>query len=59
MMMTLGLFVFMLERCLIRSCSCSAAGGFASNNRVGFRPSLQFAGPDNDTLTLSSVLLPS
>ncbi|MGC0910156.1 phage tail protein [Pantoea agglomerans] len=31
---------------------------FPSNSRVGLRPSTQFLGPENDTLTLSGTLIP-
>lgn len=58
MMMTLGLFVFMLETVPYQELQLQRSWRFPSNNRVGFRPSLQFAGPDTDTLTLSGVLLP-
>ena len=50
MMMTLGLFVFMLETVPYQELQLQRSWRFPSNNRVGFRPSLQFAGPDNDTL---------
>lgn len=58
MMMTLGLFVFMLETVPYQELQLQRSWRFPSNSRVGFRPSLQFAGPDTDTLTLSGVLLP-
>lgn len=58
MMMTLGLFVFMLETVPYQELQLQRSWRFPSNNRVGFRPSLQFTGPDTDTLTLSGVLLP-
>ncbi|MDF7786470.1 phage tail protein [Pantoea stewartii] len=58
MMMTLGLFVFMLETVPYQELQLQRSWRFPSNSRVGFRPALQFAGPDTDTLTLSGVLLP-
>ncbi|MCH9300021.1 phage tail protein [Pantoea allii] len=58
MMMTLGLFVFMLETVPYQELQLQRSWRFPSNNRVGLRPSLQFAGPDTDTLTLSGILLP-
>lgn len=58
MMMTLGLFVFMLETVPYQELHLQRSWRFPSNSRVGLRPSLQFAGPDTDTLTLSGVLLP-
>jgi len=58
MMMTLGLFVFMLRTVPYQELQYQRSWRFPSNSRVGVRPSLQFLGPDNDTLTLSGVLLP-
>lgn len=58
MMMTLGLFVFMLKTVPYQELQYQRSWRFPSNSRVGVRPSLQFLGPDNDTLTLSGVLLP-
>lgn len=56
--MTLGLFVFMLKTVPYQELQYQRSWRFPSNSRVGVRPSLQFLGPDNDTLTLSGVLLP-
>ncbi|MFZ4214985.1 phage tail protein, partial [Pantoea endophytica] len=58
MMMTLGLFVFMLKTVPYQELQLQRSGRFPSNSRVGVRPALQFLGPDNDTITLSGVLLP-
>lgn len=58
MMMTLGLFVFMLKTVPYQELQFQRSWRFPANNRVGVRPSLQYLGPDNDTLTLSGVLLP-
>lgn len=58
MMMTLGMFVFMLKTVPYQELQLQRSWRFPANSRVGLRPSLQFLGPDNDTLTLSGVLLP-
>ena len=58
MMMTLGLFVFMLKTVPYQELQLQRSWRFPSNSRVGVRPALQFLGPDNDTITLSGVLLP-
>ncbi|WP_130831092.1 phage tail protein [[Erwinia] mediterraneensis] len=58
MMMTLGLFVFMLKTIPYQELQYQRNWRFPTNSRVGLRPSVQFLGPDNDTLTLSGVLLP-
>lgn len=58
MMMTLGLFVFMLKTVPYQELQHQRSWRFPTNNRVGYRPTAQFLGPDNDTVTLSGVLLP-
>jgi len=58
MMMTLGMFVFMLETVPYQELQLQRSWRFPSNSRVGVRPALQFLGPDNDSLTLTGVLLP-
>ncbi|WP_312836750.1 phage tail protein [Pantoea sp.] len=58
MMMTLGLFVFMLNTVPYQELQHQRSWSFPANNRVGYRPSVQFTGPDNDSVTLSGVLLP-
>ncbi|WP_243078918.1 phage tail protein [Pantoea sp. MQR6] len=58
MMMTLGLFVFMLRTVPYQELQYQRSWRHATNSRVGYRPSSQFLGPDNDTVTLSGVLLP-
>ncbi|HCC77024.1 phage tail protein [Atlantibacter hermannii] len=59
MMMTLGLFVFMLKTVPFQQLQLQQQWRHASNNRVGLRPSLQFLGPDSDVITLSGVLMPA
>ncbi|KGT95245.1 tail assembly protein [Erwinia typographi] len=58
MMMTLGLFVFMLKTVPYQQLQYQRSWRFPTNSRVGVRPAMQFLGPDNDTVTLSGVLLP-
>ena len=58
MMMTLGLFVFMLKTVPYQELQHQRSWRFPTSSRVGVRPSVQFLGPDNDTITLSGVLLP-
>lgn len=59
MMMTLGMFVFTLKTVPYQELQQQKEWRHASNNRVGKRPSLQFVGPDTDTITLSGVLMPA
>lgn len=58
MMTTLGLSVFMLKTVPYQELQLQRSWRFPSNSRVGVRSALQFLGPDNDTITLSGVLLP-
>lgn len=58
MMMTLGLFVFMLKTVPYQELQYQRSWRFPANNRVGLRPAMQYLGPDTDTVTLSGVLLP-
>ncbi|EKY3119545.1 phage tail protein [Cronobacter turicensis] len=59
MMMTLGLFVFMLKTVPYQELQLQKQWRHASNSRIGKRPSLQFLGPDTDTITLSGALMPA
>ncbi|EAA6074104.1 phage tail protein [Salmonella enterica subsp. enterica serovar Monschaui] len=54
MMMVLGLYVFMLRTVPYQELQYQRSWRHAVNSR----PSTQFLGPDNDSLTLSGVLLP-
>ena len=58
MMMTLGWFVFMRSTAAPQSQQDERAWRHPGNNRVGARPSYQFLGVDEETSTLSGVLLP-
>lgn len=58
MMMVLGLFVFELRTVPYQELQYQRSWRHATNSRVNRRASTQFLGPDNDTLTLSGVLLP-
>lgn len=57
-MMTLGLFVFMMETAPYQQLQQRLSWRLPSNSRVGKRPSRQFLGPGDDTITLSGVLMP-
>lgn len=57
-MMALGLFVFALETAPYQEFQQQIGWRHPSNNRVGRRPSRQFTGLDDETVTLSGVLLP-
>lgn len=59
MMMTLGMFVFTLKTVPYQELQYQKAWRHAANNRVGKRPTLQFIGPDTDTITLSGALMPA
>ncbi|SUH32494.1 phage tail protein [Salmonella enterica subsp. enterica] len=58
MMMVLGLYVFMLRTVPYQELQYQRSWRHTANSRVNRRPSTQFLGPDNDSLTLSGVLLP-
>lgn len=53
MMLTLGLFVFMLQTLPYQSMSRNAEYRWPSNARVGLRPAAQFLGMDEEKITLS------
>ena len=59
MMMTLGLFVFMLQTAPYQELQQQKQWRHAANNRVGLRPALQYLGPDSDPITLTGVLFPA
>ncbi|MGQ8707238.1 phage tail protein [Serratia sp. TSA_198.1] len=58
MMLTLGLFVFMLRTLPYQSMNRQLSYRWPTGNRVGQRPSAQFLGMDAETITLSGQLLP-
>lgn len=58
MMMVLGLYVFTLRTVPYQELQYQRNWRHATNGRVNRRPSTQYLGPDNDSLTLSGVLLP-
>lgn len=58
MMMALGLFVFSLDTAPYSEFQRQVGYRHPGNNRVGRRPSHQFTGPDDETITLSGRLLP-
>lgn len=58
MMLTLGLFVFMLQTIPYQSLQRDVNYRWPSNSRVGQRPALQFLGIEGETITLSGELLP-
>ncbi|WP_406706960.1 phage tail protein [Sodalis sp.] len=58
MMMALGMFVFMLHTVPYQEFQHQMAWRHPSNSRIGRRPQSQFLGPDEETVTLSGVLLP-
>ncbi|MDR1853476.1 MAG: phage tail protein [Azoarcus sp.] len=57
-MMCLGLFVFELKSAPFQSLQQQTGWRHPSNARVGLRPARQFVGPDDESITLSGVLLP-
>lgn len=58
MMMALGMFVFELPNLVFQELQRKTAWRHPEQGRLGVRPATQFAGPDNDRITLSGVLLP-
>jgi uncharacterized protein len=58
MMMIYGFFVFTLSTVPYQELKRKRAWRYASNNRVGKRPARQYAGENDETITLSGTLLP-
>ncbi|PIJ42615.1 phage tail protein [Tatumella sp. OPLPL6] len=58
MMMVLGLYVFTLRTVPYQELQYQRNWRHATNSLINRRPSTQYLGPDNDSLTLSGVLLP-
>lgn len=58
MMMALGMFVFGLRTVPYQELQRQLAWRHASTARVGLRPARQYLGKDDETITLSGVLLP-
>lgn len=58
MMMTLGFFVFSRLTVPYQSSQHEMVWRHPTNSRVGARPSAQFLGVGDETLTLSGVLMP-
>jgi phage protein U len=56
--MCLGDFVFELHTLPYQNLQRQRAWRHPSNARVGLRPARQFIGPDDETITLSGMLLP-
>lgn len=59
MMMVLGFFVFTLKTIPFQQLQQQRQWRHGSNNRIGKRPTMQFLGPDSDSITLSGMLMPS
>ena len=57
-MLTLGMFVFTLDTLPYQQLQRDMGWRLASNARVGRRAAYQYTGPDEETITLSGVLLP-
>lgn len=58
MMAALGMFVFKLDTAPFQKLQRTTHWRWASNSRIGKRPSYQSLGPGEDAITLSGVLLP-
>lgn len=58
MMMSLGLFVFGIDTLPYQKFTHDMAWRHPSSGRVGLRPARQFAGQDDEKISLSGVLLP-
>lgn len=57
-MAALGLFVFALDSLPYQQLQRNAQWRHPANSRVGLRPARQYAGPGDDTLTLTGTLYP-
>ncbi|EAW1261777.1 phage tail protein [Salmonella enterica] len=58
MMMTLGMFVFVLKTTPYQELQHDMAWRHVTNSRIGQRPATQFTGPGDETITLSGTLYP-
>lgn len=58
MLATLGQFVFQLKTAPFNQLRRATGWRWAGNNRIGRRAAYQFAGPGDDAITLSGVLMP-
>ncbi|EWH02050.1 phage tail protein [Halomonas sp. BC04] len=58
MMMVFGLFVFSLSTTAYQELQRQSDWRYPPQSRVGARPSRQFLGPGDDTITLTGTLLP-
>ncbi|MDW5501370.1 phage tail protein [Pseudomonas lundensis] len=58
MMLTLGMFVFMLKTVPYQSMQHNTDFRWPTNARIGQRPSAQFLGADSEKITLAGVLMP-
>lgn len=58
MMMAFGMFVFGLSTAAYQELQRQTAWRHAAQGRVGARPTRQFLGPGEDTITLTGALLP-
>ncbi len=58
MLMSLGLFVWGINTLSYQDLQRSSSWRYGKNNRVGKRPSSQFLGPGDDTITLSGWISP-
>jgi phage protein U len=57
-LLSLGLFIFATGQTAIDEMARKSSYRYGSGNAVGVYPTLQYLGPDNDTLTLQGVLYP-
>lgn len=57
-MMALGMFVFNLHTLPYQQLDQDMKWRLASNARVGARPGYQYLGPDEESITLTGVLMP-
>lgn len=58
MMLALGFFVFQMETLPYQSFKQKLGWRHPATARVGMRPAHQYTGPEDETITLSGVLLP-
>ena len=57
-MMALGLFVFTLDTLPYQELKQKLGWRYPTTSRIGRRPARQYTGPDDETITLTGVLLP-
>ena len=57
-LLSLGLFIFATGQTAIDEIQRKSSYRYGTGNAIGVRPTLQYLGPDNDSMTLPGILYP-